>query len=334
MPEETAADSGASTLTGTKASTSQPPADMPTAILWQRRSVRSPAIVSAVALTGVDVTTLTDATSIALAASDEARALLDGMEVRIRTMPTTVATSSERCVSSVRGPIMWSETLTARANALGNDDVFVCMTTSRSFDTVENRLLVDALGSIAGANRALSGPTGERVQPEEAERIATIATEAAAWRADSRFSGVTTRRLTGRAAARVRGGHRKAWMEPILAVRRRAREPFVPADVVGLCDEWTAALHRTLLQVLEALERPHVLTLSDGGLWCGDVSFRHPQAPGSGTSGLALRGRPVLPEAKAIEDGPWAHLLPTGGVRVPVDAGPDEVRTLLRHSSS
>jgi hypothetical protein len=75
------------------------------------------------------------------------------MELRIRTLPTTVATSSERCVNSVRGPIMWAETITARANALGNDDVFVCMTTARSFDTVENQLLVEALDSIAAASR-------------------------------------------------------------------------------------------------------------------------------------------------------------------------------------
>jgi len=321
------------TATGTTVDAPVAATDSPTATLWRRRSPRSPAVPSATALTGVETSTLSDATSIALAASDEARALLDGMEVRIRTLPTTVATSSERCVSSVRGPIMWSETLTARANALGNDDVFVCMTTSRSFDTIENRLLVDALNSIAVAARALRGPTGERVDPDEAARIEAIAIEAAGWRGDSRFADVTTRRLTGRAAAHVRGGHRRAWMEPIHAVRSRAREPFWPEDVVGLCDEWTAALHRTVVQVLDALDRPHLMTLSDGGLWSGPVSFRHPDAPGSGVAGLAVRGRPVLPGGD-VAAAPWARRLPTGGVRVPPDAGPDEVRTLLRHSSS
>ncbi|HRW41896.1 MAG TPA: hypothetical protein P5193_10160, partial [Microthrixaceae bacterium] len=148
-----------------------------TAELWKRRSWRSPAVASAAVLTGIAVSDLTDATALALAASDEARALLDGMELRIRTLPTTVATSSERCVNSVRGPIMWAETITARANALGNDDVFVCMTTARSFDTVENQLLVEALDSIAAASRALRGPTAERLEADDAERIAEVAAE-------------------------------------------------------------------------------------------------------------------------------------------------------------
>ena len=50
-----------------------------TAELWKRRSWRSPAVASAAVLTGIAVSDLTDATALALAASDEARALLDGM---------------------------------------------------------------------------------------------------------------------------------------------------------------------------------------------------------------------------------------------------------------
>jgi hypothetical protein len=306
----------------------------PTAELWRRRSPRSPAIPCATALTGIDHVTLADATSIALAASDEASHLLEGMELRIRTLPTTVSNSAERCINSVRGPIMWAETITARANALGNDDVFVCMTTERSFDTVENQLLVDALESIAGAAKALRGPTGERVDAADGERIAAVAAEAAGWRSDSRLAGVRPRRLTGRSAARVRGGHRKAKMEPVLAVRRRAREPFRPEDLVGLADEWTRVLHRSVLRVVEALERPRVLTLSDGGLWCRTLSFRHPAAPGTGPAGLAVRGRPVLPPHGDVDDAPWASLLPHTGIRLPADAGPEELSALLAQSRS
>ena len=306
----------------------------PTAELWRRRSPRSPAIACATALTGIDNVTLADATAIALAASEEAEHLLEGMELRIRTLPTTVTNAAERCINSVRGPIMWAETITARANALGNDDVFVCMTTERSFDTVENQLLVDALESIAAAGKALRGPTGERVDAKDAARIAALAQEAAGWRKDSRLAGVRPRRLTGRSAARVRGGHRKAKMEPVLAVRRRAREPFRPDDMVGLADEWTRALHRSVIRVLDAMERPRVLTLSDGGLWCRTLSFRHPATPGAGPAGLAVRGRPVLPPHGDVDDAPWAALLPSSGIRLPADAGPDELNALLAQSRS
>ncbi len=123
----------------------------------------------------IDRIVLADALSISLAASEEAGALLDGMELRVRTLTTSVETQTERCVNSVRGPVLWSETLTARANALGNDDVFVCATPSRSFDTVENRVLVAALEAIAKAGKAIAGSTGEKVAPEEAERIAGVA---------------------------------------------------------------------------------------------------------------------------------------------------------------
>lgn len=306
----------------------------PTAELWRRRSPRSPALPSAAALTGIDVATLSDAIAIALAASDEATALLDGMELRIRTLPTTVATSAERCVSSVRGPIMWAETITARANALGNDDVFVCMTTSRSFDTVENRLLVEALESIAAASKALRGPTGDRVDPDDAARIDAVAQDAARWRKEDRLAEVEPRRLTGRSAARLRGGHRRAKMEPVLAVRRRSREPFGPDDVLGLTDPWTRALHRTVVQVMDALQLPRTLVLSDGGLWSGPMSFRHPAVSGNGPSGLAVRGRPVLPPPDEVSGAPWAERLPQSGVVIPADAGPDQISSLLGQARS
>lgn len=300
-----------------------------TAALWQRRSTLSPAIPCAAALTGVDVGVLSDATAIALAGSDEAKALLDGMEVRIRTLPSSVATSTERCTGSVRGPIMWSETLTARANSFGNDDVFVCMTTERSFDRVENQLLVDALESIAAAGRSLRGQVGERVLESDAGRIAAVADEARRWRSDDRLAGVRPRRLTGRAAAHVRGGHRKAWIEPVLAVRRRAKEPFSPEDLWGLTDDWTRVLHQQMLRVLDALDLRRPLTLSDGGLWCGSVSFRHPDTPGSGVDGLALRGRPLIPAGPSLKGAPWEDRLPRDGIVIPSEDDPQSLRAFL-----
>ncbi len=310
------------------------PSSTPTAQLWLRRSPRSPALASAAALTGVDAATLASATAVAVAGSPEAVQLLDGMEYRIRTLPTSVATAAERCVSSVRGPILWAETITARAHALGNEDVFVCMTTSRSFDRLENRLLVEALESISAATRALQGAPGDSLGPEELARVRAVAAEAARWRADSRLSSVRAGRLTGRAAARVRGGHRRASMEPVLALRQRAREPFDAQDVVSLTDEWTARLHDAVLRVLEVMPGPRALTLSDGGLWSQTLSFRHPAASGSGPSGLTVRGVPVLAPAEDVRGAPWEHLLPADGIRLPPDADQQAIRALLDQSVS
>lgn len=311
---------------------STPPGDGatdPTARLWSLRSPRSAAVASAAALTGVDVATLSAAASVVVAASPEASALLHGMEARIRMLPTAVATSSERCVNSVRGPILWAETITARANALGNDDVFVCMTTERTFDRVENQLLVDALTSIAAARRVVDGPAGAHLEPAEVDRVSRVACEAARWRGDPRFAGLRGGRLSGRGAARIRGGHRRAAMAPVLELRQRAREPFSAHAVAARCDRWTRSLHHTAVQVLESLEGPRLLTLSDGGLWCRTVSFRHPRTSGPEPAGLSIRGVPVTPPLEHLSGAPWLDRIRTDGVVIPVDATPPEVAEIL-----
>jgi len=291
-----------------------------TAQLWQRRARGVHATSYAAALIGDDVATLTDAVSITLAASSEAAALLDGMEFRVRTLPTTVHTSAERCVNSVRGPILWSETITARANALGNDDVFVCATTSRSFDTVENRVLVGALEAIARAGRALRGPTGQKVPADAVEQIASAAEEAAHWRRHPRLTDVSAGRLSGRDMSRLRGGHRLARMADVLAIRQRAAEPFVAEDVIGLSDRWTRRYHAFALHVLDVLSAsirlPSTFSFSDEGLWCGPVSWRHPKAPGGTPAGICYRGVPLLPPNDMLVGAPWSGSVPTDGVRI------------------
>ena len=114
-------------------SSSEPGSDA-TAQLWNRRAPGTPAIGFAAALTGNGIGTLGDAVALSLALSREARRLLDGMELRVRTLTATVATTNERCIYSVRGPVQWAETMTARANSFGSDDVFVCAAAERSFD--------------------------------------------------------------------------------------------------------------------------------------------------------------------------------------------------------
>jgi len=291
-----------------------------TAELWRRRARGVHATSYAAALIGDDVGALTDAVSITLAASPEAAALLDGMEFRVRTLPTTVHTSAERCVNSVRGPILWSETITARANAFGNDDVFVCATTSRSFDTVENRVLAGALEAIARAGRALHGPTGQKVPANAVEQIASAAEEAANWRQHPRLAGIRAGRLSGRDMARLRGGHRLVRMADVLAIRERAAEPFVSEDVIGLSDQWTRRYHAFALHVLDVLGTsvplPPTFSLSDEGLWCGPVSWRHPKTPGATPAGICYRGVPLLPPPDMLAGAPWAGSVPADGVHI------------------
>lgn len=288
--------------------------------LWRRRAAGTPAIGFAAALTGNGFGTLSEAVALSLALSREARELLDGMELRVRTLTATVATKHERCVYSVRGPVQWAETMTARANSFGSDDVFVCAAAERSFDTVENRTLVAALDAVAAARRALDGPLAERLTEREAARARQIAEEAASWRAHPRLAPLRAGRLTGRDAARLRGGHRMSRMAPVLAVRDRAQEPFSPEVLARLSDGPTRAYHRFVDAVVQVLETRGLsdgeLHLSEGTLRTGGLAFAHPATAKAEPAGVSYRNVALLPPAELLERLPWRDRLPERGVMI------------------
>ena len=291
-----------------------------TAELWRRRAAGTPAIGFAAALTGNGFSTLTEAVALSLALSREARTLLDGMELRVRTLTATVAMKNERCVYSVRGPVQWAETMTARANSFGSDDVFVCSAAERSFDTVENRTLVAALDAVAAARRALEGPLAERLTEREAARARQMAEEAASWRAHPRLAGLRAGRLNGRDAARLRGGHRMSRMAAVVAVRDRAQEPFTPEVLTRLSDGPTRAYHRFFHAILEVVEARGLsdgeLHLSEGTLRTGGLSFSHPAVSKVEPAGVSYRNVALLPPTELLDRLPWRDRLPERGVMI------------------
>lgn len=312
LPDEAAA-SGAATSGAAGVSTAE---------IWSRRTRGSHTVAFATSLTGISASKLNNFVSVSLAASDEASRLLDDMESLFRTMATTIGTQSERCVNSIRGPVLWAETITARANALGNDDVFVCGTSSRSFDTVENRVLAAALESIAKAEKVLRGPGRDDVAlPDDVcERALRSAMLAKKWRNGPRLAEVSTRRLSGREMAHLKGSRRLARMSAVVAVRDRQAEPFEPSHIVEMSDSWTREFHdfvvSTVAELSKHMRLPHKLTCFEGAIWAGPVSFRHPAAAGGAPVGLALRGIPLLPPSSVTEGSPWEGELPAGGILV------------------
>jgi hypothetical protein len=242
---------------------------------------------------------LRDATRVSLAASEEAARLLEQMEGHIRVLPMALSNRMEHCIHSVRGPIAWSETITARANALGNEDVFVCRTTRRSFDDPLNRALVGALIEIAGAAKALRGPLGDLLDSSERNRLDDRAAEARRWRHHPRLVDLAHGRLTPRDLTRIRSGRHAETAKVILDVERRLQDPLCGEDVEGLSDSPTREVHRFWLECIELCEPhasgPTVLEMSDGALCRGPLSFRHPSATGGSGPGLCVGGTPVAP---------------------------------------
>ena len=271
----------------------------PTVRLWELRDRRVPAVAAAAALTGLPMPLLRDATRVSLAASDEAGVLLEQLDQHIRTLPMTLSDHLEHCVHSVRGPVIWSETITARANALGNEDVFVCRTTRRGFDAPLNRALVGLLTEIAGAAKALRGPLGDLLEPGERNRIDDRAALARRWRHHRRLADLHPGRLRARDLARIRTGRHAEAARVILDALARLHDPLCGEDVEGLSDTTTRDMHRFLLECLvhasPSLPDPMLLELDRGALCCGWLSFRHPAAVGTSGPGLCVEGSPVAP---------------------------------------
>jgi hypothetical protein len=228
-----------------------------------------------------------------LAISDEAEGLLGAMPEVLRSLMIATTDRPTRCVGEIRGPILWGETVAARAASAGDPGLFVCATTTRSYDTDQNRVLAGALeivartGRLAGAGIGLDMGAGD-VAPRARHN----------GRAASRFlehpalNQVKATRPTGRELKRVRAGSRRRTYGPALALLRRAAEPLGPALLHAFADARTRAQHdllaAVLLQVESTTGRAPTLTSEGAALTSGPVRFRHPGSACSVSSAAGI----------------------------------------------
>lgn len=260
-----------------------------TAALWSHRDRRIPAVSAAVAMTGLPAHLLEHAARVSFALSCEFEALLEGMEMRTRRLPSVLEDRPERCVHSVRGPVMWSETITARANSFGEEDVFVCRSVRRSFDCPDNRLLVWLLERGASVGRLLrsrSSNSGivERMDPGELRRAEEIAARARVWRSAPRLTGVPARRPNRSETTRIRRSRSVGPETPVLcAAWARALQPFSGEEMASLCDASTSDMHRRALEEFRTISgMDFTLTCSRNTLDVGGLRWIHPAHGGSG----------------------------------------------------
>lgn len=276
-----------------------------TAQLWDRRDRRVPAVAAAAAITGVPSAMLRDAAKVSFTASVECEAILTSMDERVRALPMQLTSVLERCVHEVRGPVIWSETMTARANAFGDEDVFVCATVRKGYDAPQNHLLVWLLSEAAHSFKAVRGPVGEYMIAGDRRRIEEVAITARKWRQSPRLLAVSPRRPSTREIQRMRTGRHGEQVEPLLTARRRLLQPFAAQDIEELTDERTAILHTGVLEVFEAVSQAAgfemVIGFDSGAICIGPVSFRHPDSRGSAPRGLSVAGQLVTDLDQAIE---------------------------------
>jgi len=263
--------------------------------IWNRMSRPFDVVRTVSALVGLPANEVAQMVGARVATSPEADGLLDAMPTVMRSLATSLQTQTERCVGSLRGPVLWSETMSARAASFGDEGLFVCKTPSRAYDIDENRVLVAALERICDAaysadhnnERALDDPLlrAARRNGNEANRFSQHPS----------LARVTRERPNARALKRTRSGkHRKSY-QPALEMLERFSNPLDPGDVWALCDARTRAQHRVLMGLVERLERHGSTRLpafraERGALFTGPVQYYHGRRLGDRTrlSGIVV----------------------------------------------
>jgi hypothetical protein len=204
-------------------------------------------------LAGVPEEALRDLSLLWIATTREAANLLDTTPELLRVLASTTTMRSERCVGNVHGPVLWSETLNARAHTMGGDDIFVCGVQSRDFDIAENRVLLGALDLVARSAAVLDGDAAAILSPATRALIRQRAEEARRLRGDRHLEGVRRGRVAQNSMQKVERSRRARHYAPAADVLRRRTSPFDAAAFVEVVDPATASQLRALELILEAI---------------------------------------------------------------------------------
>ncbi len=245
-----------------------------------------------------------------LATADEAEDLLHAMPRIVRSLAIATTDQPERCVGEIRGPVLWAETMSVRSASAGDPGLFVCATTTKAYDTDENRVLKAALAALRRAGRyAEHGLDGFA---DEVTRRARHNGQVAGHLLEHQtLAQVPVVRPTGRALRRTRAGTRRHTYRPALDFLRRVGEPIGHEHLGALVDARTGAQHdllaATLRQVEDATGHHAGLRSDHGGLTAGPVRYHHPGRRGDGAhvDGVTV-GDVVLDVPDPLDDDPAA----------------------------
>jgi hypothetical protein len=231
-----------------------------------------------------------------LATSPEAEALLDAMPRIVRSLGVATSERPERCHGEIRGPVLWSETMSARSATAGDPGLYVCATATKAYDTDDNRVLKAALDAIwragSSADRRArqtgdgtvrrSGPASDRRagrSDDEVVRRARHNGHRAGHLLEHRtLSAVPVTKVRPLTLRRTRTGSRRSTYAPAVRLLARQREPFAAAHLDAWADEATRAQIALLAAVVAEVEQalgPVSLRASGGALVGGAVGYDH-----------------------------------------------------------
>lgn len=236
-----------------------------------------PAVAAVVGLPNKAVGVLVGST---VATSPEADALLDAFPRTIRSLATSMKANAERCIGALRGPVLWSETMSARSASYGDPDLFVCATPARAYDVDENRVLVHGLLQLRdAAELALSSSGDSPAEHRELRVVRDHLALASRYLDHPSLREVSRKRPRARALQRTRTSKHRRFYAPAIRFVERSDQPLAPAEVRYWCDERTRAQHHVLMGVVHRLEHGRGRRLPDfriehGALVSENVVYR------------------------------------------------------------
>lgn len=252
-----------------------------TRLLWDHLAGPRDTVDAAQTLFGLAPVITRQLMGAVLATCPEAEHLLATMPKALRSLSIATTVTPLRCQGELRGAVLWSETLSARAGTAGATDVFVCASSARAYDTPENRVMVAALAAIVQASRNTDPIAHAAWDDAVLLRARDNGTRARHYLEHRTLSTVRRRRPDARAIAKTRSGNRRKTYEPALAVLERAKQPVTLDHLLAFTSPRTAWQHWVIMALTQRLRQrghplPRFRTTPVGDLRAGRLLYRHP----------------------------------------------------------
>jgi len=245
------------------------------------------------ALVGEAPAAITQGVGLVMATSSEAQVLLHGMPATVRSLATSLQAHNQRCIGELRGPVLWSETMSARASSFGDRDLFICATPSRAYDIDENRILVAALRLVRDAGRDATDRASGPLEDPVLRLARKVGSSAAHWLDHPSLAPIRAVRPNPRSLRRTRSGKHRKTYQPALDVLERAGEPISAEEAFRWCRPIVRARHRLLMGLVDRLEqdgRRQVpqFRAEHAALLAGPLVFHAGRSDGAGPAGVQL----------------------------------------------